>query len=227
MNKTALSQPKRVLLFLIILLLIYFAYSAVKRGIADVFSYTPKAIMSQWGKGSAKVGDENWQKANQSLLAALEYSPENSDYLTLMGNLYEWRGTGKALNSAEVISDYQIALTHYRQAAQQQPAFAFYWANIAVVKSILSEVDEEFYSSIMNALKLGPWEPGVQLKIADATLGSWFLLDDNGRNKAVENVERAMKKNAAAIIKIAKRYQVQHQLCAKLGRTPEMLAHCK
>ena len=227
MNNSALSRPLRFLIYFLIIILVYFIYVAANRGVGDVNSYHARVIMDSWASGKKVVEKNDWDAAHQSLLSALDRSPENPDYLTLLGNLYEWRVTGKVPDSPEIVADYRKALGLYQQALKTRPAFAFYWANVAVVKSILTEVDEEFYLAVDRSLVLGAWDPGVQIKIADATLGIWYLLDEHGWEKMVENVEHGLESNPSAIMKMAKQYQVLNKLCAKLRRTETMLSYCK
>jgi len=231
MTSSTLSPSIRIFLILIIVTIFYFIYVASSRGVGDVVAHQSRIIMDEWASGKKTVDKREWNAAHQSLLSALKLSPGNPDYLALLGNLYEWRVANKSLNSQEtaleVIADYRMALEFYRRALKQRPAYAFYWANIAVVKSILGEVDQEYYQAIERALVLGPWEPGVQLKIADATLGVWYLLDDNGWDKMLTNVERGLESNPTKMMTIAKQAQVLNKLCGKLRRTEIMREYCK
>ncbi|MDH3325364.1 MAG: tetratricopeptide repeat protein [Gammaproteobacteria bacterium] len=227
MNSSALPQSLRIFLVSLIGILLYFIYIAANHGIADVKVYNSRAIMDSWASGKRVVEKNDWESAHQSLLSALEYSPENPEYLALLGNLYEWRVANQPVNSPSVITDLNTALDFYRLALLKRPAFAFYWANIAVIKSMLAEVDKEFYLAVDRALVLGAWEPGVQLKIADATLGVWYLLDENGWNKMIENIDRGLQVNAKPILAMARKNKVLYQLCGKLKRTDAMLLYCK
>ncbi|MDH5257316.1 MAG: hypothetical protein OEX07_04895, partial [Gammaproteobacteria bacterium] len=194
-----------------------------------------------------EIDDKEWESSKKYLLSALELSPDNPEYLAMLGNLYEWRVVGQSQVTLQSIAqddspdstshtqklllqidtDYRKALDYYRQALVKRPAFGFYWANIAVIKSILGEVDEEFYLSVDRSLVLGAWDPGVQLKIADATLSVWYLLNDEGWTKMISNIERGLTTNAKPIMNMAKRYQVINQVCGKLNRTDLMLQYCK
>jgi len=227
MKKVTLSPPLRLLLYFFVAILFYFIYVAASRGIADISAYEARVIMDNWAKGKKPVEKNDWAAAHQSLLSALESSPENPDYLALLGNLYEWRVANAPLHSPDTVADYRIALDYYRQALKKRPAFAFYWANIAVVKAILAEVDDEYYLALERALVLGAWEPGVQLKITDATLRVWYLLDDNGWKKMLANIEKKLKSNPQAVMEKAKQYQVLNKLCGKLRRTEPMLKYCR
>jgi len=220
------TQPKCLFIYFLIAVLAYFIFLSANRGIADVKSYTATVIMNSWANGKP-VESQAWNEAHRALLSALAFSPDNPDYLASLGNLYEWRVAHKRLNAAGVIADYRKALDYYQQALAKRPAYAYYWANIAVVKSILGEVDKTFYLAVDRSLALGPWEPGVQLKIADATLRVWYLLDDHGWEKMRENIERGLESNAATIMEKAKQVQVINKLCGKLRRTETVRQFCK
>ena len=227
MTDLSISRVQRPLIGILILVLLYFVYLAANWGLGDVAAYQTRSIMNKWSKKPNSLDLESWQKAQQYLSSALGYSANNSEYLALQGNLYEWRALIKNREPAEKINDYKTALDYYRRALHLRPAFAYYWANIAVVKSMLGEVDQEFYQAVDRSLALGAWEPGVQLKIADATLGVWYLLDENGWTMMLENVEKGLQSNPEAMMNLAKKYQVFRQLCARLRRTEAMLTYCQ
>jgi hypothetical protein len=54
-----------------------------------------------------------------------------------------------------------------------------------------------------NALDFGPWEPAVQLNVADTALGAWEKLDSGLRDRANENLRRATVRQADAMARIA------------------------
>lgn len=226
MHHLTTRQPTGFFLYFLIPIFVYLIFIAVSRGIADVTVNKAQTLMNGWVSGKT-VQTEEWNDAHTSLLSALSLTPENPDYLSLLGNLYEWRVARQALDSPELIENYHKALDYYQQALAKRPAFAFYWANIAVVKSILGEVDEAFYLAVDRALILGAWEPGVQLKIADATLRVWYLLDDHGWEQTVNNIERGLVSNAPTIMKKAKQVQVLNKLCGKLKRTEPVRKFCR
>lgn len=227
MTDLSFSRAQRSVVIFLIMLLFYFVYLAANWGLGDVKAYQARSMMDKWSKNPNSLDTASWQKAQQYLASALDYSPNNSEYLAMQGNLYEWQALIKAREPVEKLNDYKVALDYYRRALHLRPAFAYYWANIAVVKSMLGEVDEEFYQAVDRSLVLGAWEPGVQLKIADATLGVWYLLDKNGWAKLLANVEKGLQSNPQAIMTLAKKYQVFRQLCAKLRRTEAMLTYCQ
>ena len=51
-----------------------------------------------------------------------------------------------------------------------RPGSPYVWASIALLKLRLGEMDAEFYGALERAARLGPWEPAVQIAIADSAL---------------------------------------------------------
>lgn len=219
--------PFRFLIITFMLLLVYFIYVAYHQGVANVYSKIAQNVMETWGAGQQVISDSNWNIAHESLTQALNHSPNNPEYLALMGSLYEWRVVGNELDLTEAAKNYEKALDYYQQALQLRPAFSFYWANVAVIKSRLGIIDNAFFTTVNRAIVLGSWEPGVQLKIADALLNVWYLLDEKSWKMMVTVIEKGLKSNAAQIMQIAKQVNVLNKLCGKLRRTDEMLQHCK
>jgi len=65
-----------------------------------------------------------------------------------------------------------------------------------------------------HALDFGPWEPAVQLIVADAGLGAWERLDSGLRGRVNENLQRAAVRQADALARIATEHGRIDLVCA-------------
>ena len=94
---------------------------------------------------------------SQSALAE-DRTYTDQDLDVAMARLHESRG------------EYEQALERYRIATKARPASPGAWGDIARLKLRLAEFDGELDNAIRSASRLGPWEPDVQLVIADVAM---------------------------------------------------------
>lgn len=105
------------------------------------------------------------------------------------------------------------ARTRFRRALHQRPATPFLWANLALAKLYLDEVDEEFFAAIRYADALGPWEPRSQQVVLFVSLAAWERLDAAGRQAVARVIERGAVHNALKMFEIVKIYQRLDLVC--------------
>jgi len=82
------------------------------------------------------------------------------------------------LPPAEALArDYaRQGLEYHRAAVRLRPGASHSWAKIALLAGRLPEADAEFGAALRNAARLGPWEPDVQLVVAEAGFTQWARL---------------------------------------------------
>lgn len=113
----------------------------------------------------------------------------------------------------EALGFAKDAKLRFRQALRQRPATPFLWANLALAKLYLDEVDEELLTAIRNADALGPWEPRSQQVVLFVSLAAWERLDAAGRQAVGRVIERGAVHNALKMFGIVKSYQRLDLVC--------------
>jgi hypothetical protein len=105
------------------------------------------------------------------------------------------------------------ARTRFRQALFQRPTSPFLWANLALAKLYLDEIDAEFFAALRHADALGPWEPIVQQMTVFAGLAAWQQLDPGLRQVLVRTLERGALRNAEKLAQIVRSYRRFDLIC--------------
>lgn len=181
-------SPQRWVLASGLLLLALLTLDAARHAIADLMAMEGRYQSEAWERSP---GDSAlWSQAFTNLHTALRFDPTNPSVMEDLGHLYDQRAV-RAGSGAVVQSFTHESLAYFRAAAQRRPVSPYVWSNIAVVKFHSGELDQEFSNALQRAVTLGPWEPIIQLTVADIGLGAWDKLGPATRKAVVEQIQRA------------------------------------
>lgn len=185
-----------------ITLLALAAHDSALRGLADWRSARGRHDIRMWTQGRAVQSEEQWQRAVDALREALRLAPQDPALWESLGFAYDIgsRNFGPA-GGWSVYSDF--ALIHFRQAAALRPTSPYSRAGVAVMKYRLDQLDEEFRQAFSSAMRLGPWEPGLQLITSDMGLALWDRLDFQLRDEVRENWRRTAVRQADQLAELA------------------------
>ena len=204
MLSSALRRRDRILIALIVTAILgYAVYASAKRGLADWNSMRSRHEIAGWAERRATPPPERLQEAITTLIDALALAPNDPTLIEHLGTALELRATASPPGNEMRRLSLAAALVYFRRAAALRPGSPYTWANILLAKYRLGQIDDEFSSAMRNALELGPWEPAVQLIVADAALGAWDKLDSGLRARANENLRRAAVRQADGLARIA------------------------
>lgn len=98
-----------------------------------------------------------------------------------------------------------------------RPGSPYTWSNIALLNARLPEPGREFEAALRNAALLGPWEPDVQIALADAGFRHWGGLAPETRAVLRANAARALRRQDARLFDLARRTGRLDVLCAVPG----------
>jgi hypothetical protein len=107
-----------------------------------------------------------------------------------------------------------------------RPGSPYAWASIALLKLRLGQMDAEFYGALERAAQFGPWEPAVQVAIADAGLAAWRRLAPPAKALVVADLERALLRQAPEIRRIAAAHGTLPLVCGEPALPPRLAALC-
>jgi len=153
---------------------------------------------------------------------SLGYAPGNPWALEGLGTLVR---LSKA--PAEALAFARDAYTRFRAALRQRPTSPFLWANLALSKLYLDELDEEFFAALKYADELGPWEPSSQQVVLFAALAAWAKLDAGQRQSVVNVLERGALRNAQKMFEIVKSYRRFDLVCGLISYHVVAGADCR
>jgi len=184
-----------------IALLAFAAHDSVLRGLEDWRSTRARHEIRTWAQGRAVQSQEQWQRAVDALREALRLAPQDPELWESLGFAYDIASRNFAPAGWSVYAEF--ALIHFRQAAALRPTSPYSWAGVAVMKYRLDQLDEEFRQAFSSAMRLGPWEPGLQLITSDMGLALWDRLDSQLRDEVRENWRRTAVRQADQLAKLA------------------------
>ena len=210
-----MRRPYRILIALIgTAVLGYAVYASATRGVADWSSMRWRHEIAGWAERRASPPPEHLQEAITTLIDALALTPDDPTLIEHLGLAHELRAIGSPPGSDSRRLNLAQALIYFRKAAALRPTSPYTWANILLTKYRLGQVDDEFFGAMRHALDFGPWEPAVQLIVADTGLGAWDRLDSGMRGRVSENLRRAAVRQADALARIATDHHRIDLVCA-------------
>jgi len=189
-------------------------YAAGKRGLADMADYPAHRAMAQWSADARAPGEAEWLAARAALERAGALAPANPLYAEEMGRLLELRAAGMDRADPAARALLEQSRAQFRQAVAMRPGSPYAWSSLALVKFRLNEMDYEFYGALERAARFGPWEPAVQIALADIGLASWTLLALPGKQQVLGALERGMLRQDKEIRRLAAAHRTLPFLCA-------------
>ena len=200
-------------------------YAAGMRGLADAEYYPARRAMTQWSAAKRPPSAVALDAAQASLERAAALAPSNPLYVEELGRLYEMRALPLPLPASRPLLEQSRA--QFRRAAALRPGSPYAWSNLALVKYRLGEMDFEFYGALDRAARFGPWEPAVQLALADIGLASWRWLALPGKLTVLGAIERGMLRQGKEIDRLAGLHPSSKAFCADpLVRARRLPVHC-
>ena len=118
------------------------------------------------------------------------------------------------------------ARLRFREALEQRPASTYLWANLALSKLYLDEIDAELFTALRHADELGRWEPKAQETVLFVGLAVWEKLDSDLRQQVVKVLERGAVWNAGKMLEIVKSFGRSDLLCGVKGYDTKSKGWC-
>jgi hypothetical protein len=151
--------------------------------------------------------------AARFFIKSLEYAPDNPWALEGAGalDLAKMRASRIPRQAHAAARD---ARARFRLALLQRPTSPMLWANLALAKLHLDEIDGELMTALRHADELGPWEPTVQQTIVFVGLAVWRDLDPATRQVLEGTIRRGAVRNAVKMYEIVNSYARLDLVCA-------------
>ena len=206
--------------------LVWLAALALPRGLADLRAFEARMLFQSWETARRAPTAEEWTLAHDRLLEARALDPRQPNYLEDIARLDTLRASWPKAGEAAAREHLRQALGLQRQAARLRPGSPYTWSNIALLKARLGETDREFEAALRHAALLGPWEPDIQITLADIGFRHWASLAPETREAIRANAGRALRWQGAKMLELARRTGRLEVLCAAPGisRSPQSRA---
>ena len=190
---------------------------ALPRGLADLRAFEARNLLKSWETARREPAADEWNLAHRLLREARDLDPRQPSHLEDLARLHELRA--RPLKPGDPLAQELLrqALEHQRQNLRLRPGSPYTWASIALLKARLPAPDREFESALRNAALLGPWEPLVQIALAEAGFRHWDALAPETRTVLRANALRALRRQDAKLFELARRSGKLAVLCTVRG----------
>lgn len=210
------TQFKRKLTLIPALVLLGFCFPAVKWGISDLNAYPVRYDIQRWQSDSRLPSREELSKTHVALQSSIHWNqdPELYDY---QGRLFHYEALISENNLLKTTA-LRNALESFRHANTLRRQWPYSQANIALMKAMLGEFDQEYRQMLKLSASHGPWENGVNLALTEAGLLGWSTLNKQDKQLIVENIQRGIRRNMKHMKIIINRYNKRSLVCASIRR---------
>lgn len=174
---------------------------AVQRGAADLIAFSARYGLDRAGLPTIEASE----RARRRLERAIELDGGNADHHEYLARWYAHAGA------------HRHALEHLRISVQARPSWPYAWAQLGQAKLRLGEYDAELNRAVQQAVRLGPWEPVVQLAVAELAMAGDSRLAPQTRHAALRIMSNGLKSQERAIAELAVRSGRLDLLCEVPG----------
>jgi hypothetical protein len=202
-----------------IALLSFLAIMAVRHGWADLGAFQGRAFMKSWDKRPEAPGAADWALAQSRLEHALALDPGEPGIAEDLGRLHEMRTRAglPAVAGMDTAAELGRALDYFNLSLARRPTSPYTWANIALVKARLGAVDAALLRAVGNAAMLGPWEPEVQVALAEVGFRHWNRLPKATQEVIHAAIGRGLKRQDGKLFELALAHGRMDVMCSTPG----------
>ena len=211
-QRPARRWGKAAYVALFILLALTAAQSA-RLGLAGLFVQMAQNQIEQWTPGSRTPAAAEIGGVAKYFSDSLGYVSDNPWALEGVGAMDLARMRASRI-PREALAATKDARTRFRQALRQRPTSPFLWANLALTKLYLNEIDDELFAALRHADELGPWEQTIQQTVVFVGLAVWQDLDPGMQQALKLTIRRGAARIPQKIFEIAKSYTRLDLVCA-------------
>jgi hypothetical protein len=194
-------------------LLALIAVQCVRLGASGRYVQLAQGELDRWSPASRPPRPAEVRLATRYFLDSLGYASNNPWAHEGLGTLGLARMRASTI-PREALTFTRDARVRFRQALLQRPTSPFLWANLALTKLYLNEIDGELFSALRQAEALGPWEPTVQEMTLFVGLAVWRDLDPVLQQALVQTIERGAARNPQKMFDIVTSYRRFDLVCA-------------
>ena len=211
---------------LLLALLLLMVVQCARLGVAGLLAQTAQIEVDRWAPPAPRPAIAEIARLTKMFSDSLQYTPHNPWALEGLGAVDLARMRASRI-PREALASVKDARLHFRLALTQRPTSPFLWANLALAKLYLDEIDAEFFAALRHAEELGPWEQTVQQTVLFAGLAAWQEMDPELRQEMVRTIERGESRIAEGIFKIVKSYGRFDLVCAIKKYQTMAAPYCK
>jgi hypothetical protein len=202
-----------------IALLSILATVALRHGWADLRAFQARNFMNSLDTLAQAPGAAEWALAQARMERALALDPGEPAIAEDLGRLHEMRARAglPGDTGADSAAELGQALDYFNRSLARRPTSPYTWANIALVKARLGAVDAALFRAIANAALLGPWEPEVQVALAEVGFRHWGRLPKAAQETIHAAIGRGLKRQDGRLFDLALAFGRTDVMCSTPG----------
>lgn len=197
---------------------------AIPRGLADLDAFSPRQALLRAERTFPAPADPAWASGRELLGSAIARDPANPNHYEQLAAWYERAALRLPARDPLARAYLEQSLEHLRTAALLRPGSPYTWSNIALVALRLGATQGEMARAVTHAARLGPWEPEVQLALAEILFAAGEQLPAEARGAAGAVVANALRRHDAQLFARASALGRLGVLCSLSGAGRSRLA---
>ncbi len=150
---------KHVMAVFVILMVAVGLYNSINFTLANLNYYHAKIIIDKWTSGNYLNKKEEYQVAESAIQSALAYHFDKPLYLETYAQILEWGFVFQIVGTRKL----EQAENLYRSALHKRPLWPATYANLAMTKWRMQEIDNDFKHYLLTADELGSQTQEVHL----------------------------------------------------------------
>jgi len=206
---------KTLAVVLLAIAVLFTAYVAGKRGLANAWYYQAEYFYSDWEQSSTVGSQPRYHTAVNALDKALSLDPSHPKYWHLMGRL-KLLGVNVGYEPDAVLD---VVKQHFLKSTENRPMWPDTWLDLARLNNYMEGLNDDTRLYMHNALQTGPYIDLVVWGVAEILLDNWMWLSDTDKS-LLEGVLRKASKQPKAlklIFESATRFEKQDVVCDVLA----------
>ena len=203
-----------------VVILVPLMVQSSKIALAGLYNSHVTGYMDHWREknrdntGEFRIPPEQLEIAVRSSEKALDLVPQGSKAIFNRLKLYEW----EAGFTDQPAVDTDEESTRYQQAISLRPAWPYLYMDYAMAAARRRDLGDQFQQSIIQATRLGPWEPAVQERMATFHFHYKGWLTPEAQTALEANLERLATASPRRALAIARQYKAEKEVCTLLNQ---------
>ena len=210
-----IKSLKLVVNVFVISLSAWVIYHAGRLAIADVIHYPVKSWIESVGV-TQSISESDLDKAEDKILRSISFNPENAEYQEYLGRIHYLRAISNYQDGSLFQENILKAYLAHKQAIRLRPQWPYSWANLALMKSHLQQLDVEYLYAVNQAVRFGPWEISSNEALVQAGFNGWNKLTVNSRKITINALERIYQQEPKAARRLLEHFSKQTTVCPLL-----------
>ncbi len=209
--------------FLLIGLLFWGVFWSGQFFIAGNAYYSVKNSVEQWQEQPSRASIDKAHLALKKIETAIKYFPNNALYLQMRGQVYEWLAFID--RKSESNQFLESAMASYHNSLTLRPKWSASWVGLASSKWKLNQLDDEFYSYLDSAQKVGPQDALLHSFIAEFGLSMFHAKSIHYvkiKGMLAKHLHRGLQNplSRERVLQSIEKYSLEKTVCRWLKSSP-------